>query len=75
MRKTFIGISALAVFAATAATAIAATLTSNALKERGDLLMSLLQKINQIANDTTVATVEESSSNTIVSNTTGTMIQ
>ena len=68
---------------ATAATASATTATStttttegrlagNGLQEARNLLVGLLEKVNQLANDTAVATVEESSGNTSVSGTTGT---
>jgi len=57
----------------TAATAAeTAALTSNGLEECWDLLVSFLEKLEEIANDTTVATVEESGGNTSVSGTTGT---
>jgi hypothetical protein len=47
-------------------------LASNRLQELGNLLVSLLEELNQLADNTTVATVEESSGNTSVSSTTST---
>ena len=64
--------------AATTTTTTAATATaerglaSNGLKEGRNLLVSLLEELKKLTDDTTVATVEESSGNTSVSGTTGT---
>jgi hypothetical protein len=58
----------------TAATtaAKARALTGNALKEARNLLVGLLQKLEEVSDNTTVATVEECCRNTGVSGTTGT---
>ena len=48
------------------------TFTGNALKERGNLLVGLLEEVNHVADNTTVSTVEESSGNTGVTSTTST---
>jgi hypothetical protein len=59
--------------AATTATATAkGALAGNGLQEAGNLLVGLLEKVNQLADNTTVATVEESSGVTSVSGTTST---
>ncbi|KAF3062751.1 hypothetical protein CFAM422_010726 [Trichoderma lentiforme] len=47
-------------------------LTSDSLKEGRDLLVGLLEKVNELADNTTVAAVEEGGSNTSVSSTAGT---
>lgn len=58
---------------ATAATAAAeGGLTSDSLKEGRNLLIGLLEKVKELADNTTVATVEEGGSNTSVSSTAGT---
>jgi hypothetical protein len=48
------------------------TLTSNILEEGRDLLVGLLQEIDQITNNTSVATVEECCRDTCVTSTTST---
>lgn len=69
-------LSATATAAATTTTTATATaergLAGNGLKEGRNLLVSLLEELKKLADDTTVATVEESSGNTSVSGTTGT---
>lgn len=69
-------LSATATAATTATTTATATaergLAGNGLKEGRNLLVSLLEEFKKLADDTTVATVEESSGNTSVSSTTGT---
>jgi hypothetical protein len=55
-----------------AAAAKAGAFTGDALEEGRDLLVSLLQQVEEIANDTAVATVEERGGDTSVSGTTGT---
>jgi hypothetical protein len=70
-----VGTTSSATTAARAATSAATTegrLTGDGLEERRNLLVSLLQEIHKLSNDSTVATVEESSSDTSVSSTTGT---
>jgi hypothetical protein len=52
-----------------ATTAKAGALTSDVLEEAGDILVSLLQELDEVANDTTVATVEEGSRETSVTST------
>jgi hypothetical protein len=54
------------------ASTISAAFASNALQEGRDFLMSLLEKVNQLTDNTTVATVEEGSGDTSVTRTTGT---
>jgi hypothetical protein len=56
----------------TTAAAEATTLTGDSLEEGGDLLVGLLEKVEKVANDTSIAAVEESSGNTSVSGTTST---
>ena len=65
------GTTAAATSTATTATETTA-FTGNALKERGNFLVSLLEEVNHVANNTTVSTVEESSGNTGVTSTTST---
>lgn len=71
-----IGVAATATTATATTTAATSTaegrLTSNGLEEAGNLLVGLLEKLEELADDTTVATVEESSSNTGVASTAGT---
>jgi hypothetical protein len=66
------GIAAATAASTTSATTISAAFASNALQEGGNLLMSLLEKVNQFTDNTTVATVEEGSGDTSVTRTTGT---
>jgi hypothetical protein len=55
-----------------AAAAAEGRLAGNGLEERGDLLVGLLEKFHKFSDNSTVATVEESSGNTSVSSTAGT---
>lgn len=56
----------------TAGAATERALASNVLEEGRNLLVGLLEKVNQVANDTTVATVEEGSGDTSVTGTSST---
>jgi hypothetical protein len=58
--------------AAAATTTAERGLTGDGLKEGRDLLVGLLEKVDELADDATVATVEESGSDTSVSGTAGT---
>lgn len=58
--------------ATTTATTKSRALTSNGLEEAGNLLVGLLEKVDEFANDTTVATVEEGGGDTSVSGTSST---
>jgi hypothetical protein len=73
---TDVASSSIATATASATTATAATearaLTSDALEESGNFLVGLLEQVEEIPNDTTVATVEESSCDTSVPGTTST---
>jgi len=55
-----------------AATTESRAFTSNALEEAGHFLVGLFQQIEEVPNNTTVATVEERGRNTSVSGTTST---
>lgn len=68
-----VGSTATATAASTTATAATeGRLTSDSLEEGRNLLVSLLQKVNKLAHDTPVSTVEERSRDTRVTSTTGT---
>jgi hypothetical protein len=56
----------------TATTTKAGAFACNALQETRDLLIGLLEKVDKITDNTTVATVEESGGDTSVSGTSGT---
>lgn len=58
--------------ASATSTTEASTLAGNVLEERWNLLVGLLEELNEIANDTTVATVEEGSGDTSVTGTSST---
>jgi hypothetical protein len=68
--------SSIATATATSATSTATTeagaLASNGLKEAWDFLVGLFQQVKEIAYDSAIAAVEESSGNTSVSSSSGT---
>ena len=71
-----VGTASASTTTATRATATSTTetssFTSNVLEESWDFLIGLLEELNEIANDTTVATVEEGSGDTGVTSTSST---